>query len=372
MRNLPITLIGLAGLAVSIGVWGAHFRRVSHHAMVARSISSASTAELREVLAAGFDPDTRLDTPDNRGRHTPLVLAALEGNLEAMRVLLEHGANPMIVDRRGRPSVVVVAEANQEEALALLIDAAGGRETLGDRVFATALIEATALGHDGTAAMLLETGMDVNAVGRQGSRPLHAAVAPRSSLETFNRILDAGADVNVRTPAGDTALVLCLQTMRRNKRLNSYAPRVRRLLEAGADPNIASTSSRTPLELAQGVSNELAARLITSGADVNAKGRNGQFPLHHAIRSNSADLVRLLLEAGADPTQGCTANSWKPVPTLALAVERADGNDQDGDEILATIRDALGLPPDDVEGAGEPTPDTPTTTDASRRPEPRP
>jgi ankyrin repeat protein len=55
-------------------------------------------------------------------------------------------------------------------------------------------------------------------------------------------------------------------------------------------------------------------RLLTEGADVNARGKYGYTPLVHASCSGHADAVRLLLDAGAIPSMttddGSTALYW--------------------------------------------------------------
>ncbi len=53
-------------------------------------------------------------------------------------------------------------------------------------------------------------------------------------------------------------------------------------------------------------------KLLTAGADINAKGENGNTPLTYAVMSISLDVITYLLNAGAD----CNlTNDWgdKPV-----------------------------------------------------------
>lgn len=45
---------------------------------------------------------------------------------------------------------------------------------------------------------------------------------------------------------------------------------------------------------------ELARLLLSAGADVNARDKSGETPLHRAAEEGRADVVRLLLEAGAE------------------------------------------------------------------------
>ncbi|MDQ6720560.1 MAG: ankyrin repeat domain-containing protein [Candidatus Dormibacteraeota bacterium] len=50
-----------------------------------------------------------------------------------------------------------------------------------------------------------------------------------------------------------------------------------------------------------GGSSEIAERLLAGGADVNARAE-GAAPIHGAVMGGSVDMVRLLLERGADPS----------------------------------------------------------------------
>ena len=75
----------------------------------------------------------------------------------------------------------------------------------------------------------------------------------------------------------------------------------RALLKAGASPNAQDYWRDSPLlEAVRQDSLEMALLLIDQGAVVNTKGR-GYTPLGLAVKNRSAQLVRLLLKAGADP-----------------------------------------------------------------------
>ena len=79
---------------------------------------------------------------------------------------------------------------------------------------------------------------------------------------------------------------------------------VKYLLQQGADPNTRNPDDGSPaLTLAvAGNDIQMAALLITAGADVNAKGRDGQTALMHAAQGTLGldDMVRVLIAGGAD------------------------------------------------------------------------
>jgi len=89
-----------------------------------------------------------------------------------------------------------------------------------------------------------------------------------------------------------------------------HTGRVREALQAAPELiDSRSFDGYTPLGLAAHFGNEeTAAYLIGAGADVNRRGADGKLnnmPLHAAIAGNHADVVRLLLQAGADVDARC-------------------------------------------------------------------
>lgn len=64
---------------------------------------------------------------------------------------------------------------------------------------------------------------------------------------------------------------------------------------------------------------DLASRILRSGADVNRTDKAGQSALHHAIKEGSATLVALLLERGANPNLITRAQDTPLLMALAKA-----------------------------------------------------
>ena len=67
------------------------------------------------------------------------------------------------------------------------------------------------------------------------------------------------------------------------------------LIDAGADVNVKTDKGKTPLHNCG--SAEIAKLLINAGLDINAKDINGYTPLHNCC---SADVAKELIKAGAD------------------------------------------------------------------------
>jgi ankyrin repeat protein len=259
-----------------------------------------------------------VNAKDSRGA-TPLMYAAAFGNARQVKLLLESGA-----------------EVNAENAF-----------------HATALIWA---GGDAVKSrMLIEHGADVNVRTQQGRTALMAAAKRNGNVDLVRLLLQKGADLKA---PGDTTLIAGAQSgdieimrllIESGANVNCISPRlgetplhyaaasgnvsaVTLLLAKSANPNTAlknvtsvrggsildsGISKQTPLMWAAPTgSPDLIRALIDAGADVNAQDIRGMSPLMLAVASENQDLevVRVLLGSGADiharSGSGETALDW--------------------------------------------------------------
>lgn len=109
--------------------------------------------------------------------------------------------------------------------------------------------------------------------------------------------------VNTRDiTSGDTGLHIAVQ--------RSDILWVRFLLQRGADPGIRNKRGVAPLQLATALGfTEGVAALIKGGAGLEVADQTGETPLITAVHARNLELVRLLLEKGADPDR--TDNSGR-------------------------------------------------------------
>ena len=143
---------------------------------------------------------------------------------------------------------------------------------------------------------LLRSGADVNAAQGDGMSALHwAARTDRSDL--VDVLLYAGANTESTTRLGGyTAVHLAAR--------QGSASALDRLLEGGADPDALTTTgvAAAHFAAASGVAAALES-LVRHGADVDIRTRaDAQTPLMWATAVNRTATIRVLLDAGADPS----------------------------------------------------------------------
>ncbi len=162
---------------------------------------------------------------------SPVADAAMNGDIEAVRALLEDGADVNAAQGDGMTALHWAAEVGDMEMVGVLLSAGArvqGVTRLGDY---TPLHLASKAGNEGIVGRLLDAGADASAFTTTGEvTPLHFAAASGSAA-SVEALLDHGAVVNARESVlGQTPLMLAAG----RNRLEA----VRMLLENAADPSI--------------------------------------------------------------------------------------------------------------------------------------
>jgi ankyrin repeat protein len=263
------------------------------------AIRDADAQAVRKLLDNGADVKAR----DAEG-NTPLILASFYASPNCVALLLENGADANAANEAG--VTALIRAATSYEKTRLLVDA-GARVGVrtADLGNTPLILAARRAGNSRTVKLLLEHGADATERDNAGISPIISGAAS-GDLETVRVLLDAGAKADdfpkSNDPIADAAAGVRTPLMwaayRNDVRM------VRLLLERGADLN-QSTYYGSPLSQAcwnDGF--EAAELLIDRGANVNARDAVAGFtPLHWAAGNETlrSHLVRLLLASGADP-----------------------------------------------------------------------
>lgn len=292
----------------------------------------------RELIASGADVNQR-----SAEGSTALALAARENHADLVTILLDAGANPEIRDAEEKTVLHQAVDVGAEESVAALLAAGAEVNAVCTHDGWSPLRSAVNLGYEGIARRLLDSGADPNlrAEGHDEMVPLHNAAADNSealvslllrhgadpsggapdnftplhlaardnATEAIRRLAEAGADLN-REDAWNIA-PLHYAVMEKS------AESLRVLLEVGADPDVgtydcpADEESEHPprptplLFAAINGDRDLAGILLQHGADTGAQF-DGQTAAFSALWNEDVVLLRMLLDAGADPSQACS------------------------------------------------------------------
>jgi uncharacterized protein len=180
--------------------------------------------------------------PDAAGAgYTALHAAILRGDLELLKALLAHGANPNSRLMNGTPTRRQGPDYALPESL----------------VGASPFLLAAKYASVDMMRILFANGADLKLIARDGTTPLLAAAGANQrtggdvvnppaeesrALETVRLVLDLGGGVNAVNLAGDTALHIAAS--------RGYATVVQLLAERGAALNVRNKLGKTPLSLA--------------------------------------------------------------------------------------------------------------------------
>ena len=232
----------------------------------------------------------------NAEGQTPLHLAALNGDLEALKLFYMARADPSIADVLDRTPIYLAAERGHSLCVDFLADKFKASVFSRAKDGSTLLHVAALHGHSETAMILHKRGVPLLMPNSNGARGIHVA-AVKGHVGVVNAIIARGEDVNVLTNNDYTPLHLAIDAGQHEV--------VECLLGHGASVNILGGELKeSPLHMAcrmgEARGEKCVGMLLKSGSNPNLPMKDGRRSLHIAAHSGNARNVRLLLENGGD------------------------------------------------------------------------
>lgn len=265
-----------------------------------------------------IEAGARADAQDSRGA-TAMMLAAENGSIPALRVLIDHQASLDLKDKRGMSASDYAERARRRDVVAMLERATAGYETTSSRM---ELLRAVEKGDEPALRSLLEHGGDVETrsdegdtllimAARRGTADLvrtlllngadpdataldywsHTALiaaADSGRMDAVDALIEQGVKLNTKAAQGYTALHRAV--------MQGHLDCVQSLLDAGADPDPRDDLRETPLMAACAMSEtKIVKALLDKGADVDKRNRDRVTPLMYAVQNDQGAVVKLLL-----------------------------------------------------------------------------
>lgn len=245
---------------------------------IARKIVYWTVMTVSVTVAFGrtaYPPEYGMEGPEKE-----LMLAVCQGNVAAVKNLIEKGTN-----------------VNATNAL--------GRTVLGYAVWLNDAGQNTVI-----VRCLITAGANVNANDSRGPSLVFAVL--RDNIATAKLLITAGADVNAKmNGSGNTALMLAKQK-----------EMAKLLIESGADVNAINGNGDSILAYVAtyGHNPDVIKLLIEKKASVNMRGGVNGTALLGAVSYGKMDVVKLLIDAGADVNmKNCDGET-----ALDIATKRGD------------------------------------------------
>ena len=242
-------------------------------------------------------------------KSTPLHRASARGHMDAVRILLEHGADVTAQNEDGSTPLHWASRRGRVEVVHILLKH-GADATAQDKNKSTPLHMASSGGHVDSVRVLLEHGVDATSQDKNGWTPLHCA-SYEGHVEVTRDLLDHGVDATVLDKDGRTPL--------HRASFEGHLEVTRVFLEHGVDATAQDKDGRTLLHRASFEGHvEVVRILLEHGVDAAAQDKNGWTPLHHASQEGHLEVARVLLQRGADATAQ-DKDGWTP---LNLAIHQ--------------------------------------------------
>ena len=318
------------------------------------------------LLGAGADFRTA-----NRTGARPIYLAAVNGNAEIIATLLDAGEDPnAVLTTEGETVLMLTAYTGNAAAVDVLLDRGAdvnARQFRGQ----SAVMWAAAEGHTEVIKLLIERGADLSFSSAASTKPERRPAGGMTALLFASRegkldaaraLIDGGADVNQAGADNTSPLLIAV--------VNGHYDVASLLLERGANPSTADSNGRSPLytvidlrnvQWSQGPAPVLPQerhlamieQLVDAGADLSVKiagkvGHRGSFdmrwtdlkggtPFLRAAWNGDIEVMRLLLERGADPTVVTEKNETALLLLAGAGWPLGQGHIRSDEEIFAAL-----------------------------------
>ena len=245
------------------------------------------------LLELGADINRKC--PQSQGGRTALHWMAIEGNADAIRLLLENQVSLGEGDEAGKTALHHAAKEGQRAAVYVLLEKGASLDTK-DTAGNIPMVYAKEL-PDGEVAndiiWMLDHSNGIKLDDQKWTALHRAASKSRGDEVAAEILLRCGADVEAMGATGSTAIHLAAS--------NGYERMVQMLLDNEAAVNTLNNKLWTPLHKAADKGHEqIVQMLLDKEAEVGIRDDKGWTPLHRAANKGHDQIVQMLLGKEAE------------------------------------------------------------------------
>ena len=282
---------------------------------------------VRSLIDRGADLNTICEDCDEGGDDmmwTPLHVAIYKERQDIAILLLERGANTVILSRLDQTALYMASSRGYTDVVRSLIDRGADLDAIckdydedGNDVKWTPLHEAIYQERRDIANLLLERGADTETRSSRDETALYMA-SSRRCADVVRQLISHGADLNAECQDTDVYWDDVKWTPLHVAIRDGIPPIARMLLEHGANPKAPDNLGKTALHVGSSYGQITEVDLLLEyGANVDVRDKKGWTPLHEAAYRLRPEVVVVLLNHGADPH---AQNNWGETP-MQLANE---------------------------------------------------
>jgi len=264
---------------------------VDEETTIGNSLHSAAKAGDVDGIKSLLALEIFIDSRDDDKGETPLMVAAANDKLQAVKYLLEHGADPSLQANNGWNVLHFASQGGNPEIIELILSHVPSIDSI-TKEGVTPLMVAASNDKLQAVKCLLEHGADPSLQDNNGWNVLHFA-SPGGNPEIIELILSHVPSIDSITKKGSTPLMLAVY--------NAKLQAVKYLLEHGADPSLQDITGWNVLHYAsQGGNPEIIELMLSHVPSIDSIIKEGVTPLMVAASNDKLQAVKYLLEHGAD------------------------------------------------------------------------
>lgn len=248
---------------------------------------------LKMLITSGID----LNTPNTNTTQNPLLRAAINGQLEALKILLAAKADISIRNKKGGTLLMSAIHNRRKEVVKILLAAKADISAVDNNGF-SALHYAAQDGHLDIVKILLDAKADVSTRSELGGYTPLMSAAQNGHHEVVKALIKANADFSVYNDEGITPLHLAV--------FKGHKEVVKTLIEAKIDlskgtKQKGNMEGATALMFAANLGKiEIVKLLIAAGANIDDKDKAGMTAFNYAAGGDQPEVVKILKEAKAN------------------------------------------------------------------------